>query len=310
VLWANLVGQVVIVVTGGAVRLSGSGLGCSTWPECEPGQFTPVRHEATSWHSFIEFGNRTLTGALIVLAVAALVVVWRQPGRPRAVRALAAVPILGVMAQAVIGGLTVLVKLNPALVGSHMLISMALIAASTALVVREARPDTSPRWAVGGSTRALVVALVPLGALVLTLGTVVTGTGPHSGDQNVPYRYALNPVLVTRTHSGAVWLFLLVLLAVMLGLRRQARAADADPVRRAAVERGLRRTYELLGLAVAQGAVGYVQYATGLPGVLVGLHMLGASLMVVVQTTQVLALRPRVPERATAAPTEPVGATA
>ena len=147
-------------------------------------------------------------------------------------------PILGVMAQAVIGGLTVLVKLNPALVGSHLLISMALIAASTALVVREARPDTAPRWAVGGSTRALVVALVPLGALVLTLGTVVTGTGPHSGDQNVPYRYALNPVLVTRAHSGAVWLFLLVLLAVMLGLRRQARAADADPVRRAAVERG------------------------------------------------------------------------
>jgi cytochrome c oxidase assembly protein subunit 15 len=213
------------------------------------------------------------------------------------------------MAQAVIGGLTVLVKLNPALVGSHMLISMALIAASTALVVREARPDTPPRWAVGGSTRALVVALVPLGALVLTLGTVVTGTGPHSGDQNAPYRYALNPMLVTRIHSGAVWLFLLVLLAVMLGLRRQARAAGADPVRRAAVERGLRRTYELLGLALAQGAVGYLQYATGLPGVLVGLHMFGASLMVVVQTTQVLALRPRVPEPEPAAPAD-VTATA
>lgn len=291
VLWANLVGQVAIVVTGGAVRLTGSGLGCSDWPECEPGQFTPVRHEATSFHPYVEFGNRTLTGVLMILAIASLWVVWRSPRRTHGLRALATVPLVGVLAQAVIGGLTVLVDLHPALVGSHLLISMLLIAASTVLALRWAAPDSAPRWAVGGRTRALAVALVPLTAAMLTLGTIVTGTGPHSGDANAPYRYALDPLLVTRAHSLSVWLFLAVLLALAVDLWRRVRRVDADP----ALGRAMRRTGDLLVLSLVQGAIGYLQYFTGLPVVLVGLHMLGASLLVVAQTAQVLALRPRTP---------------
>jgi len=291
VLWANLVGQVAIVVTGGAVRLTGSGLGCSDWPECEPGQFTPVRHEATSFHPYVEFGNRTLTGVLVILAVAALWVVWRSPRRTYGLRALATVPLIGVLAQAVIGGLTVLVDLHPALVGSHLLISMLLISASAVLALRWAAPDAAPRWAIAGRTRALAVVLVPLTAVMLTLGTVVTGTGPHSGDANAPYRYALDPLLVTRAHSLSVWLFLAVLVALTADLWRQARRPGADP----ALALALRRSGDLLGLSLAQGAIGYLQYFTGLPVVLVGLHMLGASLIVVAQTAQVLALRPRTP---------------
>ncbi|MDO8107490.1 COX15/CtaA family protein [Isoptericola sp. b441] len=291
VLWANLVGQVTIVVTGGAVRLTGSGLGCSTWPECEPGQFTPIPHAATSIHPYIEFGNRTITGVLVVLAVAALWVVWRGPRRSRGMRALATVPLVGVLAQAVIGGLTVLVKLNPALVGSHFLISMVLVSASTALALRAGRPDTPPRWAVGGRTRALAVALVPLAAAVLVLGTVVTGAGPHSGDATRPSRYALDPVTVARVHSLSVWAYVAVLVTLALVLRRLRRRGGSDP----ALGGALRRTGDLLVISVVQGAIGYLQYLTGLPGALVGLHMLGASLMVVAQTAQLLALRPRTP---------------
>lgn len=299
---ANLVGQVGIVVTGGAVRLTGSGLGCSTWPQCEPGQFTPVRHEATSFHPFIEFGNRTLTGVLVVLAVATVWVVWRQPGRPRGLRLLAAVPLVGVLAQAVIGGLTVLVDLHPAWVGSHLLVSFVLISASTALVLRERRPDTAPRWAVTGAVRGAVLALIPLAALVHALGTVVTGSGPHSGDDDAPFRYAVDPVAITRAHSLAVWAFVAVLVVVAVALSRLATHPGADP----AILAGRRRTAQLLGLTVAQGLVGYLQYLLDLPAVLVGVHMLGASLLVAAQTAQVIALRPR----ELAAPASPPAAPA
>lgn len=287
VLWANLVAQIGIIVTGGAVRLTGSGLGCSDWPQCEPGQFTPVMHEATSFHPYVEFGNRALTGVLVIVAVAALWVVWRRPQTSGWLRALAVVPLLGVLVQAVIGGLTVLVDLHPAWVGSHLLVSMALVAASTVLVLRERGPAGPARWAVAGRARALVLVLIPVSAAMLTLGTVVTGAGPHSGDDDAPYRYALDPVAITRAHSLSVWLYLIVLVALVWDLRRLARAGS-DP----AVRAGLRRGLDLLALAVAQGAVGYLQYFLGLPVLLVGLHMLGAALTVVAQAAQLVAVRP------------------
>lgn len=287
-LWANLVGQVGIIVTGGAVRLTGSGLGCSTWPQCEPGQFTPVRHEATSWHPFIEFGNRTLTGVLVVLAIGAAWVVWRQPGRPRSLRLLALVPLAGVLLQAVIGGLTVLVSLHPGWVGAHLLISLGLVAASTALLLRERAPDAPARWAVDGRTRALASLLVPLTMLVATLGMVVTGSGPHSGDDDTPYRFAVDPVTITRAHALSVWAFAAVLVALLVSFAADRRSGRAAP------GRGLELTWALVWVTVGQGAVGYLQYFTGLPGGLVALHMLGAALLVAVQTAQVVALRPRV----------------
>ena len=282
ILWANLVAQIVIVVTGGVVRLTGSGLGCSTWPQCEPGQFAPVLHEASAWHPYIEFGNRTLTGVLAICALGAAVVVWSRRDRDLPYRILGLVPLVGVVVQAVIGGLTVLVDLHPALVGSHFLISMALVAASTALLVRHREGDQHPVAAVEPSTRALARVLIPLGVLVLALGVVVTGSGPHSGDEEAAYRFALDPAEVSRLHSASVWLFLGVLGALAVVVHR----TGAGP----RVRRGV---HLLLAVSLVQGVIGYVQYLTGLPEVLVALHMLGAALLTAALVVQQMTLRVR-----------------
>ena len=286
ILLANLVGQVVIVVTGGIVRLTGSGLGCSTWPECEPGQFTPVRHDASSWSPFIEFGNRTLTGVLVLLGVATVWAVWR--GRPRALRhrLLGLVPLAMVLVQAVVGGLSVLVDLHPAVVGGHFLISMVLVAASTVLVVRHREDDVAPSPVVGAAVRRLAWAVGAVCVVVLVLGVVVTGSGPHSGDEEAAYRFALDPVRIARLHAAAVWLYVAGV-GLLLALVGRARSASAP----AAAAR--RATLVLLGVTLLQGVVGYVQYFTGLPAVLVAVHMLGACLLVIAQVRQLLALRTR-----------------
>lgn len=279
---ANLVGQVVIVVTGGIVRLTASGLGCSTWPQCEPGRFTPALHEATSWHPAIEFGNRTITVLLAVLALATAWAVWPRRDRSPSYRWLGLVPILGVAVQAVVGGMTVLLDLHPGWVAVHFLISMGLITASTVLLVRDGEGDGPPVWQVGERTRALCWALAPLLLVVVALGVVTTGAGPHSGDEEVAYRFALDPVQVSQVHAGAVWVYALGVAALGVAVLRSAAPAR---VRQAAI-----------GLAVvtaAQGAIGYAQYFFGLPQVLVATHMLGASLLVVAQTLAVLSLRTR-----------------
>jgi cytochrome c oxidase assembly protein subunit 15 len=282
ILWANLIGQVTIVVTGGIVRLTASGLGCSTWPQCEPGQFAPALHEATSWHPMIEFGNRTVTVLLGVLALATAWAIWPQRHRATSFRLLGLVPLLGVAVQAVVGGLIVLLDLHPGWVAMHFLISMVLVTASTALLVRDREGDGPAVPLVSSRVRMLGRALVPLVTVVLGLGVVTTGSGPHSGDEEIAYRFALDPVVVSRVHAGSVWLFALTAVALaVLVLRRQAPAT----VRRAVVL--------LLAVTALQGAVGYLQYFTGLPGVLVAAHMLGASLLVVALVRMVLSLRER-----------------
>ncbi len=266
-LWANLAAQIGIIVTGGAVRLTGSGLGCSTWPQCEPGQFTPAFHAETPAHAFIEFGNRTLTGVLGVVALALAWVLWRDVLRPRWYRRLALVPLLGVAAQAVIGGITVLADLHPAVVGVHMLVSLALVAASAALVVLDGAPMVG-RPRVDRRTLVTGRALLVVGGVLMVLGTVTTGAGPHGGDDEVAFRYAVDPVLVAKLHAGAVWTFLALLAACVWLLHR----ADAPP--------GTRRTWwALVAVTLAQGLIGYVQYFTGLPEVLVGVHLLGTGLL-------------------------------
>lgn len=279
---ANVVGQVVLVVTGGAVRLTGSGLGCSTWPQCEPGQFTPVMHEAVSWHPYVEFGNRTLAALLVVVSLLTAWAVWRQRRRALPFRLLGLVPLVGVVAQAVVGGLTVLVALHPAVVGSHFLLSMVLVAASTLLLVRYDEGDGAPRPVVSGRVITLSRVLALLTVVVLGLGVVVTGSGPHSGDDEAAYRFALDPVLFSRIHAGAVWLFLAGVVALLIALHRRPAPTTA---RRAA--------HALLIVTLLQGLIGYVQYFTGLPVVLVGAHMLGASLLVLVQVRQLTSLRSR-----------------
>lgn len=279
---ANLVAQVGLVVTGGAVRLTGSGLGCSTWPQCEPGAFTPVLHGATSIHPFIEFGNRTLTGVLGLIALSVAILVFTDRRRSTGFRVLGLTPLIGVLAQAVLGGVTVLLSLNPAVVGLHLLLSMVLVAVSTALVYRFDEGDTRPEPLVPPRTRAIAGVLALAAAVVLALGVVVTGAGPHGGDTEVAFRFAVDPVLVARLHAGAVWVFLAVLAALLVALVRGGAPARA---RRAAVV--------LLATTLAQGLIGYVQYFTGLPEVLVGMHMLGAALLTAATTWTWLTLRRR-----------------
>ena len=281
-LLVNVVAQGVLVVTGGAVRLTGSGLGCSTWPQCEPGSFTPALHEATSLHPFIEFGNRTLTGFLVLIALTVAVLVCTDRSRSRSYRLLGLAPVLGVFAQAVIGGVTVLFHLNPAVVGVHMLVSLALVAVSTVLVAREHAGDNPAVPAVGLRLLRLAWLLTAAAAALLALGVVVTGSGPHGGDDKVAYRFAVDPVLIARAHAGVVWLFVVVLAVLLVSLHR---TAAPQTVRRAG--------RWLLGVTLLQGVIGYVQYFTGLPVVLVGLHMLGAVLLTASLTWFLLSLRTR-----------------
>ncbi|WP_448060374.1 COX15/CtaA family protein [Cellulomonas hominis] len=286
---ANLVGQIGIIVTGGAVRLTGSGLGCSTWPQCEPGEFTPQFHDATSIHPFIEFGNRTLSGVLVAIGLAVALLVWTDRGRPRSYRWLGLAPLGGVVVQAVVGGITVLLDLNPAVVASHLLISMALVAASTLLLHRSREGDGPGRSVIAPDRRRLAsglrAGLVVATVLALVLGVVVTGSGPHSGDEEVGYRFALDPYVMARAHAGAVWLFLVVLVAQLWLLRRATTAGSAPVARRSALV--------LLVVTLAQGAIGYVQLFTGLPAALVNLHMLGAALLTAAVTWHLLTLRVR-----------------
>lgn len=287
VLVANLVTEIGIVVTGGLVRLTGSGLGCPTWPQCVPGSYTPVVQQPQGIHKYIEFGNRTLTSVVGVVALAALVAVVldvRRRSRPRRLIALAAVPLVGVLAQAVLGGITVLTHLSPGTVAAHFLVSALIVVASTMLLVRAQQGDGPAHPVVRPELVAMGWALAALTAVVVVLGTVVTGSGPHSGDADSPARLGLDPRAMSWLHSDSVlvWFGLLLTLLVALRLTDGPR-----PARRAAVV--------TLGVGLAQGLIGYVQYATGLPVVAVALHMLGACLLVVAVTRLLMTMRERRP---------------
>ena len=255
--WATLVANVVLVVTGGAVRLTGSGLGCPTWPRCTSTSFTP--HGALDVHSAIEFGNRMLTFVLVVIAVATFVAAWVSQRRD--VRLLAFVLALGIPAQAIIGGVTVLTDLNPWVVSFHLLCSLAILGVSVLFLHRLSGfgPGPSP-----GSLRTLARLAFAAAWVVLYLGTVVTGSGPHAGDADAA-RNGLDPLQVSQLHADSVFLFL----GLCVGLYFAARVSGFStlPLR------------VLLAVIVLQGAVGFVQYVTDLPVVLVALHMLGAALV-------------------------------
>jgi cytochrome c oxidase assembly protein subunit 15 len=263
--WATLVANIGIVLTGGAVRLTASGLGCPTWPRCTDQSFTP--HGALDFHSAIEFGNRTLTFVLTAIAVATFVTAW-QSGR-RDLRRLAALLALGVPAQAIIGGVTVLSDLNPWVVSFHLLVSLAIISLA---VLYLHRIDTPAPASV--SRRAhVVLAWATFAAtwVVFYLGTVVTGSGPHAGDLEAP-RNGLDPLQLSQLHADFV--FLLVGLTVALVVVHPSRA-----------------TWTLLAVELAQGLIGFVQYFTDLPVVLVGFHLLGASLLAAAVTRVVIEVR-------------------
>src|SRR5699024_10192693 len=210
VFWGNLLSQMGIILSGAAVRLTASGLGCSTWPNCKPGQFTPELTMESGIHPFVEFGNRTLTGVLSIFAVAVLLVTWRWLGhKGPGFRRLAWVPLLG--------------------------------AASMVLLVRLYDGDGHVRLAVPARAVAVFVPLAVVGFVVLVLGTVVTGTGPHSGDAGEVTRIALNPMIAARIHAVAVYAFCALLIALLLMLHRARARREA-----------LVAAWWLLGLTLAQ----------------------------------------------------------
>jgi heme a synthase len=259
--WASLVANCVLVVTGGVVRLTGSGLGCPTWPRCTEESFTP--HGAYDIHAAIEFGNRMLTYVLVAVAVGTFAAAW-QSGR-RDLRRLALVMALGIPAQAVIGGITVLTDLNPWIVSLHLLCSLAIIGISVLFLQRVDQP--APAVPARGAVVGLAWATFAAAWAVLYVGTVVTGSGPHAGDINSD-RNGLSPLQMSQLHADLVFLFV----GLTLGLLFAVVATGAPAATRRAV-------VVLLVIEVAQGAIGFVQYFTDLPVVLVGFHMLGAALV-------------------------------
>lgn len=276
---AGVVANAAIVVTGGAVRLTSSGLGCPSWPRCTDSSYTPTAEYAA--HGLIEFGNRLLTFALGAVVLAVLVAVWRQrPVRP-GMRLLAVLGFLGIPAQAVLGGITVLTGLNPWTVMGHFLLSMVLIGLAVVLHHRAGEGDLAPRPVVPPLLRRLTYGLLAVTAVTLALGTVVTGSGPHSGDPEAG-RTGFDPATVSQLHADSVML----LVGLTVGLYIALRAMRADPALTRAV--GV-----LLAVELAQGLVGYLQYFTGLPVLLVAVHLIGACLVLIAAVRVVLATRDR-----------------
>lgn len=274
---ANLVAQTAIIITGAVVRLTGSGLGCPTWPECVEGSYIPVARQAEAWHKYVEFGNRTLTFALGVIALATLVAVVmltvRQARAGDTIRYsllwLGIAPLAGTFAQAILGGITVLTGLNPATVGMHFLLSVALVAAAVALVTRSRDAGDQPvTWLVRREVRMLTWALIAVTTLVVVMGVVTTGSGPHSGDAKSELRFPFDPRTVSWLHADVVLLFIGMLIGYLVLLK----VTNAP--------RGTWRNALLLVLiTVLQACVGYTQYFAGLPVIMVTVHVTLACLL-------------------------------
>ena len=261
---ANLIANMAIVWTGALVRLTDSGLGCSTWPQCDSGSYLP--HPEAPFHAYIEFGNRLLTFVLIVIALGTFLVARRAvragAQRPLVARLAFAVG-LGIIAQAVVGGISVLTQLNPWVVGLHMVLSVGLIVVCTRIVHETfglaATPVPQIPW--------LLTQLVFWGSVAMMyLGTVTSGSGPHSGD-GAATRNGFNLTDVARLHSLTMWGTLAVAVALVLVAR------NLPGLRRAALG--------VLGVAALQGAIGYTQYLLHLPEALVLAHLIGTTLYTV-----------------------------
>jgi cytochrome c oxidase assembly protein subunit 15 len=295
----GMAGNALIMATGAAVRVSGSGLGCPTWPNCTGDSLVPTRSaEHPAVNMAIEFGNRLLTFLVLAIGVAVFVAALRlRPRRSDLVR-LAAIQPLSVVAQAVVGGIVVLTDLNPAAVAAHFLLSPALLAAATALWVRASEGDEPARRVVRDELAWLARALVAVVFALLVAGTVVTGTGPHAGDATSP-RFGFDIVQVAQLHADIVWATVGLTFALLLGLRLTNAPGRAQ-----------RRAVELLAVELAQGVIGYVQYFTGVPGPLVVLHVLGSALVWIATLRVAFALRERGEVPAAAAATAPAAPAA
>ncbi|WP_405732448.1 COX15/CtaA family protein [Streptomyces sp. NBC_01537] len=284
---AALVMSVVIVVTGGAVRLTSSGLGCPTWPKCTADSLTTT--SAMGVHGAIEFTNRMLT--YVLCAAVGWAIIAARAAKPwrRGLTRLGWAQFWVVMSNAVWGGLTVLTHLNPYIVAAHFLLSAALITVALVTWQRVAEGDGAPRPLVGKPVKQLTWVLIGATLALISVGTLVTGAGPHAGDHSDVPRVGIDWESIAQLHADLAW----VVCALALALWFVLRAVDAPPGPR-------RRARDLIVVLLAQGVIGYVQYATHLPELLVGLHMLGAALIWIAALRVLLSMR----ERPAAAPGE------
>ncbi len=273
--WLSFLAEVVIIGTGGAVRLTGSGLGCPTWPRCTADSL--VNTPEMGIHGIIEFGNRTLTGLVGILALIVVVLVWRMRRERRVLFVLASIVLAGIVAQALVGGVTVLTGLNPFIVGFHYIASVSLVAVCAAFLVLMSGPAgprtlTAPRWFAG-----LVHATTGVLALTIVFGVLTTGAGPHSGDAAAG-RNGFDAEILEHVHSWPGYtLFALTVVVAVAAWRLRL------PVRRWAIA--------LLAVELVQIAVGLYQARNGLPEIAVGTHMVLAALAAAAMTVVVLRLK-------------------
>lgn len=276
----SLAMTVCIVVTGGAVRLTGSGLGCPTWPKCTADSLTAT-HEM-GFHGAIEFGNRMLTYVLCAAVGWAIITARSQKPMRRGLTRLGWAQFWLVMGNAVLGGIVVLVGLNPYTVAAHFLLSTALIAVAVTMWQRTREGDAEARPLVGKAVAQLVWFLVAASVLLIAVGTVVTGSGPHAGDSSEVPRMGFDWETVSKLHAVLAWIVVTLTFALWFVLK----AVDAP-------KGPLHRTRDLFLILLAQGAIGYVQYFTDLPEVLVGLHMFGSCVVWIGVMRVLLSLRER-----------------
>ena len=254
--------QAGLILTGGAVRLTGSWLGCPTWPECTPGSYTPVPNQAEgALHAWIEFGNRLLTFGLVAISLIVLAHVLIT--KRRDLRLLAAGQLIGILGQGVLGGVTVLTDLHPLPVAGHLLLSIILVAAAVSLYDRREVPVEKIKQS-DKLVSLLSKSHIALTFIVIVLGTLVTGSGPHAGDEQAR-RFGFDIRTVAILHADGVIALFGLTLALAVALRTNKVV--------------LKKIYIFTFIALAQGAIGYIQYFTGIPEILVAAHLLGATLV-------------------------------
>lgn len=274
---ANLIAQTGIVLTGATVRLTASGLGCPTWPECVAGSITPTSDQTEAIHKYIEFGNRLLTFVLLVVAVASLFAVFRHNqarklaghSKRRSLTVLALGILAGILFQAILGGITVLTGLHPLIVAAHFMVSIGLITVAVILLVRAQEANDKPVSLQVAKPINLGMRIhIWLALTVIVIGTLVTGSGPHAGDTDDIVRLGFEFRNITTIHAATVWLFLGLTVGLLIAL---LATSAPKPV--------TKQAWIVFGVCVAQGFVGYTQFFTGLPWGLVAVHVLGACLL-------------------------------
>ena len=286
--WAAVIANGMIAVSGATVRVTGSGLGCPTWPECHPGSLIPVsRADLSAIHQAIEFSNRMLSGLVLIASFGLFLLLWRaRPRRPSLLRLAVVLP-AGVAFQAVWGGITVLTGLAWWTVAPHMLVSLVLLFVAIAVLVRLDETDDPPVPVIPRPLQVLTWATVlVLGALCVA-GTLVTAAGPHGGDDATP-RLDLPVRALAQLHADLMFGYLGLLVAMTVGY-----LAVRAP------RRLMVRACVLIAVTAGQGLIGLVQYATGVPEALVVAHVLGATLLVAAAAAVAMATRVRGPHRRT-----------